>query len=118
MLESKQGEVLSLKEWRLKKHWSFRRLAKEAGISTETLLRLEKGGQVWEVTARKIADALGVQENQVEELSRLTKSGVGTSPRSESRKPVSEGMETAILSEAVLAREWLTPEEDEYWAHL
>lgn len=28
------------------------------------------------------------------------------------------GMETAILSEPALAKEWLTPEEDEYWAHL
>ena len=33
-------------------------------------------------------------------------------------KPTNEGIETALLSEAVLAREWLTPEEDEYWAHL
>jgi excisionase family DNA binding protein len=32
--------------------------------------------------------------------------------------PAGEGIEMAILSEAVLAREWLTPEEDEYWAHL
>jgi hypothetical protein len=31
---------------------------------------------------------------------------------------LSPGMETAILSEAALRKEWLTPEEDEYWAHL
>lgn len=31
---------------------------------------------------------------------------------------MSPAMETAILSESVLRKEWLTPEEDEYWAHL
>ena len=33
-------------------------------------------------------------------------------------EPDSSAMEAAILSEDVLARDWLTPEEDEYWAHL
>lgn len=59
---------LPLKEWRLRKHFSFRQLARAAGISTETLMRLEKGGKVLPVTARKIVDALGVSEDQVLEL--------------------------------------------------
>ena len=68
MSKAIEKERLSLKEWRLRKHWSFRQLAREAGISTETLLRLEKGGKVWPVTARKVVDALGVHEDQVLEL--------------------------------------------------
>lgn len=33
-------------------------------------------------------------------------------------KHLRERRETAILSEAVLARDWLTPEEDEAWQDL
>ncbi|HEY0071287.1 MAG TPA: helix-turn-helix domain-containing protein [Chloroflexia bacterium] len=44
--------------------------------------------------------------------------GTDNARSSKSLATASEGLETAILSEAVLAREWLTPEEDEYWAHL
>ena len=70
MVKAMGRERLSLREWRLRKHWSFRQLAREAGISTETLLRLEKGGKILPVTARKIVDALGVDESQVLELER------------------------------------------------
>ena len=63
-----ERETLSLREWRLRRHWSLRRLAREAGISTETLLRAERGGKMWPVTARKLADALGVGEEQILEL--------------------------------------------------
>jgi len=66
--KTKERQQLSIKEWRLRKHWSFRRLAREAGVSTETLLRLERGGKVLPVTARKVVDALGVSENDVLEL--------------------------------------------------
>ena len=31
---------------------------------------------------------------------------------------ISPDMECAILSESALAKEWLTPEEDEAWKHL
>jgi hypothetical protein len=34
------------------------------------------------------------------------------------RRPLSEGMETALLSEPSLRKDWDTPEEDEIWAHL
>ncbi len=61
-------EVLPLREWRVRKYWTYRKLAKKAGISTETLLRAERGGKVWDITARKIADALEVSVNQVTEF--------------------------------------------------
>jgi hypothetical protein len=34
------------------------------------------------------------------------------------RGALSEGMETALLSEPSLRKDWDTPEEDEAWAHL
>lgn len=33
-------------------------------------------------------------------------------------KASKEGMETAILSQSVLAKDWLSPEEDEAWKNL
>jgi AbrB family looped-hinge helix DNA binding protein len=33
-------------------------------------------------------------------------------------KQISKGMETALLSEKTLAKDWLTPEEDKAWKHL
>jgi hypothetical protein len=33
-------------------------------------------------------------------------------------KASKKGIETAILSESVLAKEWLSPEEDEAWKNL
>ncbi len=32
--------------------------------------------------------------------------------------PISEGLETYLLSESALAKDWLRPEEDEAWQHL
>jgi transcriptional regulator with XRE-family HTH domain len=63
-------EVLPLKEWRLRRYWTFRHLAKESGVSTFTLQRIEKGGRAQDITARKIADALGVKVSQVAEFAR------------------------------------------------
>ena len=34
------------------------------------------------------------------------------------RRSLSEGMETALLSEPSLRKDWDTPEEDEAWSHL
>lgn len=62
------GDVLPLREWRVRKYWSFARLAKEARVSTETLQRAEKGGRLHDITQRKIADALGIRVAQVEEF--------------------------------------------------
>jgi transcriptional regulator with XRE-family HTH domain len=61
-------EVQPLKEWRLRRHLSFRMLARAAGVSTDTLLRAEKGARLHELTQRKIADALGIAVRQVREF--------------------------------------------------
>jgi transcriptional regulator with XRE-family HTH domain len=61
-------EVCTLKEWRLRRYWSYRKLAQVASVSTETLLRAERGGRVHETTARKLADALGVRTQQITEF--------------------------------------------------
>jgi Xaa-Pro aminopeptidase len=42
----------------------------------------------------------------------------GPAERRPERRPLSEGMETALLSEPSLRKDWDTPEEDEIWAHL
>ena len=66
---NKKGlEVQPLKEWRLRRHLSHRGLARAAGVSTETLLRAEKGRKLQELTQRKIADALDVKVEQVAEF--------------------------------------------------
>ena len=36
----------------------------------------------------------------------------------ERHSPVSEGLETYLLSESALAKDWLRPEEDEAWRQL
>ena len=63
-----EHEVLPLKEWRLRKYLSYRRLTDDVGVSTETLQRAERGGRVYETTARRIPDALGVKVSQVAEF--------------------------------------------------
>jgi transcriptional regulator with XRE-family HTH domain len=71
MGEDENKQALPLREWRLRQYWTLRKLAKRANVSTETLVRAEKGAKVWDVTARKIADALGVGVDQVQEFARL-----------------------------------------------
>jgi transcriptional regulator with XRE-family HTH domain len=50
------------KELRTARGMSIRKLAEEAGVSTETIYSLEHGRRdfIWPKTARKIANALGV----------------------------------------------------------
>jgi transcriptional regulator with XRE-family HTH domain len=69
-MSSQEKEVQPLKEWRLRRYWSFARLAKEAGVSTETLHRAERGGRLHEITQRKIADALGIRPSEIAEFLR------------------------------------------------
>jgi transcriptional regulator with XRE-family HTH domain len=51
------------KELRTRRGLSIRKLAEEAGVSTETVYSLEHGRRefIWPRTARKLADALGVE---------------------------------------------------------
>ncbi len=67
-MSNTNSEILPLKEWRLRRYWTFRHLAQVAGVSTFTLQRIEKGGRVHEITARRIADALGLAVAQVAEF--------------------------------------------------
>jgi transcriptional regulator with XRE-family HTH domain len=51
------------KELRTGRGLSVRKLAQEAGVSTETVYSLEHGRRefIWPRTAKKLADALGVE---------------------------------------------------------
>ncbi len=83
-------------------------VAQKLKISTYTVRRLLKerklrgikiaGGRYWRILRSDFEDYLNKQDYLPAELS--------------------PGMETAILSEPALSKEWLTPEEDDYWAHL
>ena len=51
-----------LKELREEQAFSVRDLAREAGVSTDTITALEKGRRnAWPRNVRKLADALGVE---------------------------------------------------------
>jgi transcriptional regulator with XRE-family HTH domain len=51
------------KELRTARGLSIRKLAEDAGVSTETIYSLEHGRRdfIWPKTAKKLADALGVE---------------------------------------------------------
>jgi len=55
------------KELRTARGLSIRKLAEEAGVSTETIYSLEHGRRdfIWPKTARKLADALGVSPDEL-----------------------------------------------------
>jgi transcriptional regulator with XRE-family HTH domain len=57
------------KELRAARGLSIRKLAKEAGVSTETIYSLEHGRRdfIWPKTARKLAEALGVDPGELVE---------------------------------------------------
>ena len=57
------------KELRTARGMSIRKLAKEAGVSTETIYSLEHGRRdfIWPKTARKLAEALGVDPAELVE---------------------------------------------------
>jgi excisionase family DNA binding protein len=83
------AERLKLTPYTVRK---FLRLGKLRGTKTSK----GKGGD-WRISEAAVASYLNNQDHPA---------------------ALSPGMETAILSEAALRKEWLTPEEDEYWAHL
>ena len=43
-MSSVNGNIKNLKKYRAKKGWSQERLAREAGISYNTLIKIERGG--------------------------------------------------------------------------
>jgi transcriptional regulator with XRE-family HTH domain len=55
-----------LKELRERQAFSVRDLAEEAGISTDTIIALEKGRRkAWPRNVRKLASALGVEAHEL-----------------------------------------------------
>jgi transcriptional regulator with XRE-family HTH domain len=57
-----------LREARLAKHMTQRQLAQAAGITNETVNRLERASEprtVYPLTARKLGDALGVSVSDI-----------------------------------------------------
>ena len=119
--------MLKLKELRRRAVLSTRELADRAGISPATVWRIERGaaGRLRPATMRAIAKALRVDPAEIEEFAGAL--GVASEPVEQPRpKPrrtrppgvPSPHAPTARMSESVLARDWLTPEEDEAWAHL
>jgi transcriptional regulator with XRE-family HTH domain len=62
-ISSMEVNPTRFKELRAARGLSIRKLAEEAGVSTETIYSLEHGKRdfIWPKTARKLADALGVR---------------------------------------------------------
>jgi lambda repressor-like predicted transcriptional regulator len=94
-------------------------LALLAGISSNTLYSVADSYSWRAATLDAIANALGVESPLV----LLTVDDVTESPKRQTanshttqRQTMSDF--TGLASEEVLAREWLTPEEDEAWADL
>jgi transcriptional regulator with XRE-family HTH domain len=52
------GNLLTLRELRVDLGWSMPKLAKEAGISSRTVFRAERGEKLSALNAKKIAAAL------------------------------------------------------------
>ena len=61
-MSSVNGNIKNLKKYRTKKGWSQERLAREAGISYNTLIKIERGGikNPKIETIIKLAKALGI----------------------------------------------------------
>jgi transcriptional regulator with XRE-family HTH domain len=61
------GQVrLTLREWREKRALSMRELAELSGVALRTIWRLEHGGGYpYPSTRRKLAQALGVEPDQI-----------------------------------------------------
>jgi transcriptional regulator with XRE-family HTH domain len=57
----------SLSNWRTKKGLHYTELAAKAGVSTRTIKRIEKGEPTNEITLNKLAAALGIASEDIEE---------------------------------------------------
>ncbi|MDP9366247.1 MAG: helix-turn-helix domain-containing protein [Chloroflexota bacterium] len=58
-----------LREWRTERLWSVRDLAREAGVSTKTVVQAEYGRQRPSYgTMRRISEALGVPAAEIAEF--------------------------------------------------
>jgi transcriptional regulator with XRE-family HTH domain len=60
--------MTTLRQHRLRKVWSLRDLAREAGVSQQTIVNAEAGKPLRLMTMRKLASALDVDVWDVEEF--------------------------------------------------
>jgi transcriptional regulator with XRE-family HTH domain len=64
--------VRTLKQWRLARGYSTRQLAQIAGLTKGTIVALEVGrSKGWPQTWKRVADALGVQPEQIAEYRQI-----------------------------------------------
>ena len=54
-----------LRELRVDKGWSQRRLAEEAGVTQTTIWKIEHGGGANAATLKKLGDVLGVRASEL-----------------------------------------------------
>jgi transcriptional regulator with XRE-family HTH domain len=57
--------VSKLKEMRVDKGWSQRELARQAGLTTTTVWKIEHGGGANASTLKKLGDVLGVRASEL-----------------------------------------------------
>jgi transcriptional regulator with XRE-family HTH domain len=63
----KAEDSMNLKEARARRYWSERDLAEKPGVNVATIRELEAGRNIPQLkTARKVAEALGVDPSEVE----------------------------------------------------
>ncbi len=66
------GEVQPLRRWRAERALGLKELARQAGVSHATILRIERGETLSQPRVyRKLADALGIAPLQIAEYRRL-----------------------------------------------
>lgn len=68
--ERLRGETAGIAALRLRKGWSQQRLAKEIGTSQPHIARIESGQDMLLDTARRLANALGVSLQEIDEAAR------------------------------------------------
>jgi transcriptional regulator with XRE-family HTH domain len=57
--------VPSLRHWRIAQHWTQRQLAEKAKVAESTVAHGEQGYTISLLTAKKLADTLGVSVSQL-----------------------------------------------------
>lgn len=54
-----------LRAWRLRRAWSQEDLSRAAGVSVSTIIRAEQGSRVNFITIHRLAQALGISNEQL-----------------------------------------------------
>ena len=70
---------MKLREWRIQKVLTQKDLAGKAGVAAVTVAAIERGIQLpTPKTSRKLADALGVEPTDIEEVQQAVSRSLGT----------------------------------------